>query len=137
MSKGAQIKIVGGIFAPANGWIDNSRDPSAAYTPVIVTVKKGGGGKKEKSTKVLHENYVLRTELKEPTNYEEAIFDQLPDIDILMNKMVKKMAECELVSANGQQGKNLTTIFLTRLELAIARQSTKGAKGKWRRIKFN
>ena len=136
MSKGAQIKIVGGIFAPANGWIDNSRDPSAAYTPVIVTVTKGRS-KQEKATKVLHENYVLQTELKKPTDYEEAIFDQLSDIDILMSKMVKKLAECELVAANGQSAKNLTAIFLGRLEKAIARQSTKGAKGKWRRIKFN
>jgi hypothetical protein len=41
-----------------------------------------------------------------------------------------------LISANGQSAKNLTTIFLAHLEKAIDRQSTKGGKAKWRRIKF-
>jgi hypothetical protein len=136
MSKGTPIKIIGGKYAPANGWLDNSRNPTECFTAVIVTVMKGGRSKKEKATRVLHENYVLRTELKAPTSYEEAMMDQLSDVDLLMNKMVKKMAECELISANGQSAKNLTTIFLAHLEKAIDRQSTKGGKAKWRRIKF-
>ena len=89
MSKGAQIKIIGGSFAPANGWLDNSRDQSECYTALIETVTKGGS-KKEKVTKVLHDNYVLRTALKPPINYEGAMMDQLPKVNILMKKMVKK-----------------------------------------------
>ena len=85
MGKGAQIKIIGGSFAPANDWLDNSRDLSECYTALIVTVTKGGS-KKEKVTKVLHDNYVLRTALKTPINYEGAMMDQLPKVNILVKK---------------------------------------------------
>jgi hypothetical protein len=135
MKKGTPIKIVDGKYKGCWGWIDTSRDATACFVPVIVSIKKGSAVS-EKKTRVAYESYVLITEIKQPTTYKEAVMSELSDIDALMRQLVKKLAECENIGAHGEAGKNVAGIFLDRLGKAIAAQNNKGEKARWRRVKW-
>jgi hypothetical protein len=135
MKKGTAIKIVDGKYKGYWGWIDTSRDATACFVPVIVSIKKGSAVA-EKKTRVVHENYMLITEVKKPTTYEEAVMAEHSDIDALMRQLVKKLAECENIGAVGEAGNNVAGIFLDRLGKAIAAQNNKGEKARWRRVKW-
>jgi hypothetical protein len=132
LKKGARIKFVGGKYTGRGGWLDNGRDPTDSFTPVVVKLKND----KEKVTKVLHENYVLRTELADPTSYEEAAFQQHADIDRLLTLLCKNMAECEMLDSAGNSGTQLSRIFLERLLKAQTRQTAKGDAARWRRVRW-
>jgi hypothetical protein len=115
-----------------------SNDPSAQYTYVCVPKTKGKGGKAtDEWTKVKHEHYMLKSDLKKVTSYEEAMMDQCSDIDYLLNKVVKKMAECEMVDGKGTEScKIICKIVADRLSMAVARQNTKGHTARWRRVRW-
>jgi hypothetical protein len=134
-SKGTPIQIVGGDHSGCSGWIDKSRHPTNCFTPVILNKKKHNR-LQEIQTKVQHENYILHTELKPPTSYEDAMLQQHTDINELLNKLVREMAQCELTGANETSQKNISSIFLSRLHKARQRQDVKGSKARWRKIKF-
>ena len=131
--KGSPIQIVRGGHSGCSRWIDKSRYTSNCFTPVIV---KKGNQEQEIQTKVKHENYILNTELKVPTTYEEATIQQHADINELLNKLVRKMAECELAGATDTSQKIISSIFLSRLRKARQRLDVKGSKARWRGIKF-
>ena len=132
--KGQAIKFIGGSHVGCSGWINKSKDPSEYYISVIVVLKKS---KEEKFTKIKHENYVLLTAVKDATNYEEAMMQQHVDIDEMLTKVVRKMAECELISVSGQDGQTIGNVFMDRLGKAIARQQVKGSKARWRRVRWS
>ena len=125
--KGAAIRFIGGKYVGRRGWIDSGREFGETKVPVIV-VK----GSEEKQTAVDFTNYELETAYNEPTNYEEAIFDQVGDIELAMNKLVKLLAECPAVENTGEGGKRLARIFLKRVGQAMKRQKNKGDKARWR-----
>ena len=131
-NEGSQIKIIGGSNKGCNGWIDKSRETTDCYTPVILKYRG-----KEKTTKVKHENYVLVTEIKDAVNYEEAMIQQHSDIEDLLNQLVRKMAECEMIRADGESATNLCTIFRVHLAKAIIRQNSKGNKARWCRVRWS
>ena len=101
--KGPAIKLIAGKYSGCTGWINSALQHSDCYIPVIV-IKKRGEVAYKKLTKVKHENYVLLAAVK-PTSYEEAMLDQHSDIDALLTKLVRKMAECEDVNSNGASDK--------------------------------
>ena len=100
--KGAPIKLIGGAHIGREGWIDDSRETTDFYTPIIVLKKNG----EEKVTKVKHENYLLSTAVGSPTSYEEAVFDEFPDVDQLLTSLCRKMAECEGLDASGDSSQS-------------------------------
>jgi hypothetical protein len=135
--KGSRIKISGSTFK-GEGWLDNSKDSTAQYTYVIYNKKGRNGKTTEVHSKVKHENYLLWTELKDASNYEEAMVLQHSDIDHLLDKLVRKMAECELVGGKGtSSAKNISNILVDRLDKAVARQNVKGDGARWRRVKWS
>jgi hypothetical protein len=129
-SKGSPIKIIGGTHVGLSGWLNKTKGATNEYVHVIVKNSKKG----EIATKVKHENYVLETELIAPSNYEEAMLQQHSDIDALLNKLVRSIAECEPVLETEQSYKNFLFIVKKRLEKAKARQDAKGAKARWRKV---
>jgi hypothetical protein len=133
--KGAEIKFIGGVYK-GNGFLDRNKDASADYTYVIAPKKKGRNGKiTMEYTKVLHEHYVLLTEIQKASTYEEAMLDQCSDIDSLLNKVVKKMAECEMVDGKGSDScKKICSIVADRLDRAVVNQTKKGSAARWRRV---
>jgi hypothetical protein len=131
-NKGSPIKIIGGAHKGCTGWLDKSRETTDCYTPVIVRHRS-----KEKVTKCKHENYVLVTEVKDPVNYEEAMMQQHPDMEDLLNQLVRKMAECEMVQADGESAANLCKIFRVHLAKAVQRQNSKGNKARWCRVRWS
>jgi hypothetical protein len=133
--KGAGVKFVAGKFAGLSGWIDDHGDATDCYVPVIVKQKRSKGGL-EIPTMVKHENYVLTADLGTPNNYEEAMLIQHTDIDQLLSKLVRKMAECEQIETSGEHGKTISKVFLLRLADAINLQNNRGHKARWRRVIF-
>ena len=88
-------------------------------------------------SRVHHENYILKADVVEkPTTYEEAMLLQNSDIDELLTKLTRKMAECELLDHKGNLGQTIGGIFLQRLKVAMARQNQRGHKARWRRVRF-
>ena len=85
---------------------------------------------------VKYENYVLLADLGDSKNYEEAMLMQHSDIDQLLTKLVRKMAECEQVEAAGEHGKTISKVFLDRLANAVDHQNQRGHKARWRRVIF-
>lgn len=129
MGRGAAVKVVGGKYAGHQGWLDTGKHCSSRYTYVILKVQDS-----EKKTKVLHENYLLLTEIKVPKSYEEAVFAQHDDINEALNILVKKLAECELLQDKGDSGSKLVAFILSRLSAAKKRQDEKGSRARWRRV---
>ena len=86
---------------------------------------------KEARTRAWHENYILKTEITNPTHYEEAMLIQHLNINARQNKLVQKMAKCELVD-----GSKILPIFKEQFEKAKACQDTKGSKARWRRASW-
>ena len=134
--KGARIKLTGGSNHGCKAWLDNARSPTDCYTPIIVEKGKGDK-KKEVQTKVLHENYEMYAAVPQPRNYEEAMLDQHPDIDKLMTKLARKIAQCERSQGEGDGGNVLGLIFLARVKKVKVRQEKKGRKALWRRVVWN
>jgi hypothetical protein len=134
--KGAAIKFIGGNYVDFPGWLNKTKDATKEFVYVIVR-KKEGSLPHEVATKVRHENYVLLTEINEPANYEEAIFQQHADIDALLNKLVRSIAECDSVLETDHSSKNLFRVIKERLEKAKTRQNNKGSKARWRRVRFS
>ena len=135
--KGSRIKNSGSTFK-GEGWLDNSKDSTADYTYVIYNRKGKHGKITEVHSYVKHENYLLWTEIKDATNYEESMVHQHSDIDQLLNKLVRKMAECELVGGKGtSSAKNISNILVDRLDKAVARQSVKGNGARWCSVKWS
>ena len=132
-TKGAAIKFVGGTYQGLYGWLNRDRQCSTCFVYVIVALKAG----KEKCTKVRHENYVLRTAIRNPTNYEEAAVQQHADIDAMLRRLAKSLAECEEILPEGDSGKRISNIFLEYLQQAVATQASKPVeKQRWRRVRF-
>jgi hypothetical protein len=132
--KGAPIKFIGGDYVGCSGWINKMKDPMDTFIYVIVVLKKT---KKELLTRVKQENYVLLADIKVPINYEEAMVQQHPDIEQMLNMLAGKMAECELIGVTGQSGQNIGNVFLQHLGKAIARQNAKDSKSRWRRVRWS
>jgi len=130
--KGAAIKFIGGKYVGCSGWINKTKDPTDCKISVIVLKKN----KEEKLTAVFLENYVLLTSIKDPKTYEAAMLHQHADIEEMLNTLVRKMAECELIESTSNAGQNIGNIFMDRLGRAIARQERKGDKARWRRVKL-
>ena len=133
--KGAPVKFVAGSHAGLQGWVNTAGDATDNYTPIIVKQKKSKGGE-EKPTRVKHENYVLLTAVGDPNTYEEAMLIQHSDIDQLLTKLVRKMAECEQIETSGEHGKTISKVFLLRLADEINLQNNRGHKAHWRRVIF-
>jgi hypothetical protein len=86
-SKGAPIKIIAGYYQGLSGWTDKIKGATKCYTYVILMLDEEKGT--EKCTKVLSENYVLKAEMEDPKNAEEAMLMEYVNIDAHLTKFVR------------------------------------------------
>ena len=67
--------------------------------------------------------------------YRQMTFIQHRDINRLMEKLIKKMVECRVTSRHSKR--EITRIFIEKLEEAELRQQMLGNKAVWRDVEFD
>jgi hypothetical protein len=100
MSKrGMPCHFVRGKYAGKQGWVKVDKPATKCYTHVIVNKPAANGTFTEYHMKVRHES-VRTGEVARPTNYQEAILQQPPDIEHMIDKLGKELAKCHLSHNN-------------------------------------
>ena len=134
--KGARIKIVVGTYKGLRAWVDTAKECTRYYTPVIIQVKSNPTVLK--ATRIQHTSFVMEAQVQTPSNKEEAMIFENADMLEMFTVLTRKMAEFEEISASGEGGKRIATLFLKFLNTAISEQNAlPNEKARWRRIKFN
>jgi hypothetical protein len=114
--------------------------PSSSSAATMLIFLGGSTRRKTPQRNLFTSSFGKRKALRptnEPANYEEAIFQQHADIDALLNKLVRSIAECDSVLETDHSSKNLFRVIKERLEKAKTRQNNKGSKARWRRVRFS
>jgi hypothetical protein len=125
--RGAEIRFVGGTYIGYKGWVDNSKEETAKSTPVIVhSFKKKDGSVVDKATTV-RKTSIRPAVIQAPTSYAEAILQQHPKIEQMLDKLCTKLAKCEA----GNSGNSLHEVFHKKMLAAIAKQNALGADAEW------
>lgn len=86
------------------------------------------------TTRVMRES-IARTNsagrTKKPSSFEEACLQQHPDIDKMMDKLVEKLAMCQV-----KPQEKIVEIFLEKMKMANLKQLSKGNKALWYQVDF-
>lgn len=131
--KGQAVRVMTGKYEGCKGWInenkgDKGQTPKKLHLIVV-------DGKKERLTCLMKQSVLVLSEKNKPTCFEEAIFEQHPDITMLMIKLSRALAECELPEDKSMY-MNMATIFKAHLDQAIFEQDRLGHKAKWRKVNW-
>ena len=130
--KGRRIRFITGPYAGYKGWLDTEEGETAETYRVVVDGYKGKRkNEKPKEKRTWVKKTSVRME-KAINTYEEAALDQHPDIDILMEKLVKELAKFDL----DRENTGFVSIFEKKLGEAIVTQDSLGHKARWRRVDF-
>ena len=117
------IKIFKGTYKNKEGWLDRTRKQTECFTPVII--KRSNGT--YKYTAIHHESFCLKSTIKQPTTYEEAMLAQHNDIYEHLHALVDEISWCYGVDVVQMQ-----KIFGDLLK--DAKQKKKSKKKGWRRV---
>ena len=129
--KGDKIYFCGGKYFGLRGWINNSKDSTEFYMYVLVDLGEG----EIKATRVLKENIgVGRSKKGSPDTFQEAIFEQHPDIEKVMKLLARELARCDLSVIDAQE---TTEVFGGMLLNAVFKQSLLGNKACFRKVVFD
>lgn len=90
--KGDAIRILTSKYKECDAWIDTGKKNTRCKVPVIIETNEG-----LKSTRIDKENVTTPFEL--PVLYEEAAFQQKPEMDLLADQLMKKLAHCNIIQA--------------------------------------
>lgn len=128
-NKGAKIRFTAGSYSGQAGWYDISKGlhPTKSYY-VIVTLEDGN----EKSTLVRRTSVVDGINNEQETVYERAVLKQHPDIEAVMEKLAKMLAECDVSDTSGE----IQKIMTPKLTSARATQQMHGHKANWRNVEW-
>jgi hypothetical protein len=130
--RGEEIRFVAGAYSGYIGWIDSSRDETAASVPVIVHgFKKKDGSTVDKAATV-RKSSVRSAAIQPPMSYAEAIMQQHLKIDQMMDKLCRQLAKCEMSTTDD----SIHTLFATKLQAAVAKQVALGGDAKWKRVHY-
>lgn len=125
--RGERIRFVGGTHKGKTGWIDNAKKSPPKMIYVIVQEEDGD----TTTTRVMRDSIAIAGVTKKPSSYEEACLQQHPDIDKMMDKLVEKLAMCQV-----EAPKNIAFIFLEKMKKANLKQLSKGKKALWYQVDF-
>lgn len=130
--RGEEIRFIAGTYIGYTGWIDNSRDETPASFPVIVHgFKKKDGSMVDKAATV-RKSSVRPAAIQPPLSYAEAIMQQHPKIDQMMDKLCRQLAKCEMSTTDN----SIHTVFAIKLHLAVAKQVALGGDAEWKRVHY-
>lgn len=125
--KGAAVRILTEKYKDCEAWLDTGRKKTKCKTPVIIQDEKEGG---LKSTRICNKN--LADPYTPPETYEEAAFQQKPELDLLADKLAKKLAACNI-----SRGDSIVDILMAKLDRANAMQMAKGSRARWEHIDWD
>ena len=114
--KGDRVRIVGGSYRGCQAWLDRLGRTTASKIDVIVLLPSGA----EKHVKL---NKTSLARWKEPDNRIEAALFQHPDIEQDMNRLVAKLASCNI-----NDGTIIRNIFGNKLQKAYMRHGGSDAE---------
>jgi hypothetical protein len=123
--KGEEIRFSAGIYRGLLGWMDTDNAETPCFYYVIVSKADGA----LKATKVKKESVNRR--FQRPTCRIEAAFQQYPDVDESLDKLVKKLAQCAI---NGSD--QMLIVFKRKLDQAYGRQIALGPKALWKVVEY-
>ena len=119
--RGEEVRFVRGTYSGKKGWIDSSREPTAESVPVIVHKVKTRSGKiVDKATTVRKAS--IKYAKVEVTSFADAILNQQPKIDHLMEKLCEKLVMCNI----DPHDQDIVNLFSMRLVSAVMKQEEKG-----------
>ena len=131
--KGKRILFLGGKYAGEKGWIDLNQDPMAKMIGVIV---EGKGSEELVVTRVKQACVKDILARKCPALYEEALLEQHPDIEILMEKLATELARCE-ITGRGNTADGVLGMVKAKIRRAYNKQTLLGHQALWRKVKFH
>jgi hypothetical protein len=132
--RGAEIRFVAGKYIGYGGWIDASKDETALSNPVIVSsFKKKDGSTVDLATTVRKTSVRLAGEDAPPRSYAEAVMQQHPKIEQMLEKLCKQLAKCEMSNSDT----SIHTVLAEKLQAAIARQLSLGSDAEWKRVRYS
>jgi hypothetical protein len=105
-------------------------EKTAASVPVIVHAFKKKDGSTIDKAATVRKSSVCPADIPEPTSYAQAIMQQHPKIDQLMEKLCHQLAKCEMSTSNN----SVLTVFSTKPQAAVARQLSLGGDAEWKRV---
>ena len=126
--KGEEIRIVAGTYKGYTGCIDNSKQDTVASISVIVNAfKKRSGGTVDKSA-TIRKSSLRPAKIPAPASYGEAIMQQHPKIEQMLEKLCRQLAKCEV----GRGGSSIQVVFATKLQEAVAKQLALAGDAEWK-----
>jgi hypothetical protein len=128
-TKGDPIRFKGGKYKGQTGWRNDDKQNTRHRTYVIVTLLDGT----EKETWVKHRS--VASPRGSPTNYFEAMLQQHPDIEGLIDQLCFEIARCSL----DPQHRNVDPILESiqnRLNEAMVAQTALGSRATWRVVDY-
>jgi hypothetical protein len=131
--RGEEIRFVGGVYIGYKGWMDKSKDKTAlSYHVVVKSFKKKDGSTIDLATTV-RKTSVRRPALETPpASYAEAIMQQHPKVEQLLDKLCKQLAKCELSISDT----SILTVIAAKLQAAMAAQIALGSDAEWKRVRY-
>jgi hypothetical protein len=122
--KGNAIRFVKGKYAGETGWLN--QDKAVTKCKIHVIVDKGDQG----GIRTCVDKTSVGPPHREPQSFEEALLQQHPETERTMNKLVRLLARCNIVSST----ENISLIFNTKLNEACVAQEALGSKATWSHV---
>jgi hypothetical protein len=130
--RGEEIRFIVGTYEGHKGWIDNSGDATTLSVPVIVHKFKRKDGSTVDKAATVRKSSVRSAAIRPAMSHAEAIMQQHPKIDQMMNKLCRQLAKCEMSTSDT----SIQTVFATKLKAAVEKQVALGADAEWKRVHF-
>ena len=128
-AKGKPIFITGGQYKDHDGWLrKDTKQPEKMYH-VIVWVKRTDDFPLGLTTSLTKQQYVHFIDTKERKCYEDAAFQQFPEIDAKMSEVAAEMASMRLVP-----NQRLVDYFCRKITDAAKVQKSFGRKARYRNV---
>jgi hypothetical protein len=127
-NKGAELRFTKGSYMGKTGWINEDGKLLDCYVHVIIHM---GDGLEERLTKVRKTSMKRIADDRPAATREEAILQQHPDIEAIMEKLAAELAKCGL-----DRTKETARIVSVKLQEAIVAHRTKGSKATYRFTRF-
>jgi accessory colonization factor AcfC len=127
IEKGEEISLIKGNYTGQKAWMNKAKEPTKCMFFIIVEHKGG-----ELATRVLKTSVRLLTNVRKPSSFEEALFQQHPDIEQVIVKLATLLVKCGM----DENSKNLQDILQNQIEGALSIQTSLKHKATWRHVDY-
>jgi hypothetical protein len=125
--RGHEITFIKGKYQRYHGWINNEGGESPQSYPVIVNgFKKKDGTAVDRPTKVRKDS-VRKRHMDAPNSYEEAVIQQVHEVEAKMCALCKILAKCGINAGST----NIQDLFKLKLQEAVVPRKISYAAPVW------